>query len=266
LAEKGLLKWVVVLGRQLLTLKWVERIPVQRDVDAVLRPMVTELYGSACAADRLTTFKAQCLGIAIALLGFGLVIVLLAGLGPVELVYVLVFSVLCGLMPVFDLKKKVEERRYLLKRGLPDFISRLVLLVEAGMTLSRGFEIAARNVEKNSPLFYEISKTCNEMNNGVTESQAYEQLAVRCRIIEVARFSSMLIQNLRKGNSELASLLRMVSSECWNARKAHAKKRGEEAAAKMLIPVSLLLIAVLIVTAGPALASLLNVNTVQMGR
>ena len=254
------------LGKKILKIKIIEKLIIRTEIDSFLRPLTVEIYGFERGILELEAFKIRCIGIMISLLFFGCTIALLSGLGIVEILYVFVFSVVCGTAPFYDLRKKVTERRYQIKKALPDFISRLVLLVEAGMTLSRGFEIASKSIDRGSPLYAEVYKTCNEISNGVPETQAYEQLAVRCKTIEIARFSSMLIQNLRKGNSELAPLLRMVASECWNARKAVAKKKGEEAAAKMLIPVSFLLIAVLIVTAGPALASLLNVNTIQIGR
>ncbi len=245
---------------------WIEKWSLFKKAESWLRPIFSELYGNAECSPYIKAFLQKCLKITTAILVVGTVVVLAGGFGLVELAYVLVLSILCGAAPFLDVKKKLKERRFLIKKGLPDFISRLVLLIEAGMTLSRAFEISAGSVEKSSPLYFEILKTCNEIKNGIPEIQAYEQLSNRCRTIEIARFSSMLIQNLRKGNSELAALLRMVASECWNARKALARKRGEEAAAQMLIPVALLLIAVLIVTAGPALASLLNINTVQFGR
>jgi len=245
---------------------WIEKWSLFKKAESWLRPVFSELYGNSECGPHIRAFLIKCLKIFAAIFVVGVIVVIVGGFGLVEFAYVIVLAILCGAAPYLDIKKKLKERRFLIKKGLPDFISRLVLLIEAGMTLSRAFEISAGSVEKNSPLYFEILKTCNEIKNGISETQAYEQLSTRCKTIEVARFSSMLIQNLRKGNSELAALLRMVASECWNARKSLARKRGEEAAAQMLIPVALLLIAVLIVTAGPALASLLNINTVQFGR
>ena len=262
MGKPSIINLLTKMGEKLVNIGFVKNVLDRFEVDALIRPMITELCGANDASHELLQFKAKCLGICVPLFVFGVFIVLFSGLGLVEASYVVVISVGCGISPYFDLKKRITERRYFIKRGLPDFISRLVLLVEAGMTLSRGFEIASKSVEKGSPLYFEIGMTCNEIKNGVGEIRAYEQLAMRCRTIEVARFSSMLIQNLRKGNSELATLLRMVASECWNARKAHARKRGEEAAAKMLIPVALLLVAVLVVTAGPAMASIMNINLI----
>ncbi|MEI6132177.1 MAG: type II secretion system F family protein [Bacillota bacterium] len=263
--DSMIIKWIIMFGDRILNTKWVRKASFQKEFDERVKTIFSELYGESDARVKLQEFKSKCVGLIVTIVFVGSLVVALSGLGLVEEFYVLLFAIACGGVGFFDLKKKITERRFQIKKSLPDFISRLVLLVEAGMTLNRAFAVAARSIEKTSPLYAEIARTCNEIENGVLETQAYEQMAVRCRVIEVARFSSMLIQNLRKGSSELAALLRLVASECWSARKAHARKRGEEAAAKMLIPVSLLLIAVLIVTAGPALASLMDINTFQSG-
>jgi tight adherence protein C len=86
----------------------------------------------------------------------------------------------------------------------------------------------------------------------------YEDFARRCRTIEVSRFVSIIIQNIKKGNDELALILRVISNESLNTRKNIAKKLGEEASAKMIIPMMIMFLAIILIVSTPAVLSLIK--------
>jgi tight adherence protein C len=69
----------------------------------------------------------------------------------------------------------------------------------------------------------------------------------------------VVVQNLKKGNSEMVALLRIMSNDAWEMRRAAAKRLGEEASTKMIFPLVLMLVAILIIVAMPAVISLKNV-------
>jgi len=66
----------------------------------------------------------------------------------------------------------------------------------------------------------------------------------------------VLLQNVRKGNAELVSILRVHANECWEMRKNAAKKLGEEASSKMLLPMAIMLVSILMIVAAPAMLAL----------
>ena len=66
----------------------------------------------------------------------------------------------------------------------------------------------------------------------------------------------MLTQNLRKGSKGLSELLRAEADQAFEERKAAAKKRGEEAGTKLLVPMFMMLSTVLLIVIVPAFLSI----------
>ncbi|MFZ5353238.1 MAG: immunoglobulin-like domain-containing protein [Bacillota bacterium] len=172
-----------------------------------------------------------------------------------------VVTVIAAVAAVFmlydnEIKKSVEKRRREIQFELPAFLTKLVLLINAGLNVSNAWEKIAHEVSRDTPLHRELKKTIIEIRSGVPEILAYEHFAQRCATAETSKFISLLIQNLKKGNSELVNLLRILSRECWDNRKNIARRMGEEASTKLLLPMMLMLLGILIIVSTPALLSL----------
>lgn len=63
-------------------------------------------------------------------------------------------------------------------------------------------------------------------------------------------------QNLRKGTKGLTQLLKAEALQAFEDRKANARKRGEEAGTKLLLPMFLMLSVVLVIVIVPAFLSM----------
>lgn len=74
----------------------------------------------------------------------------------------------------------------------------------------------------------------------------------------ISRFITVILQNMRKGNAEMVAVLRLQANECWDLRKHTAKRLGEEASTKLLLPLMLMFLAILIIVGTPALLALNN--------
>lgn len=155
-----------------------------------------------------------------------------------------------------ELDEKIKKRRTSIQLDFPDFINKLTLLVNAGMTISRAWEKIVLDNKKEAPLHKELKTVLVDIQAGKSELQAYEDFAKRCRISQVTKFVSIVIQNIRKGNSELVPILRLQASECWEMRKNTAKKLGEEASTKMLLPMLIMFVAILIIVGIPAILAM----------
>lgn len=160
-----------------------------------------------------------------------------------------------------EISVKVRKRRLMIQLDFPDFLNRLVLLINAGMTVVRAIDkIAAENFEGSCragrPLYEELRTTLLEIKADKPELKAYEDFAKRCRIPEITKFTSVVIQNIRKGNAELVSILRLQASESWEMRKNVAKKLGEEASTKLLFPMMIMFIAILMIVIAPSIMQL----------
>jgi len=158
-----------------------------------------------------------------------------------------------------ELYDRAKKRRVSIRLDFPDFVSKLMLLINAGMTITRAWERIASDTVKNTPLYRELRLAVQDIKSGKPEHSAYEEFAKRCRTPEITRFISVILQNLRKGNSEIVPVLRVFALECWEMRKNTARRFGEEASTKMLLPLMLMFLAILLIVGTPAVLALRNI-------
>lgn len=159
-----------------------------------------------------------------------------------------------------DLRGKVESRNREMGRQYPEFISKLVLLLGAGLTIRGAFQRIAEKYEKRrskqkKAVYEEVSRINHEIDTGVSEGKAYASLGKRCEDVHYVRLSMLLTQNLMKGSSGLSALLSREAQEAFMERKRNARAMGEEASTKLLGPMMLMLIIVMVMIMVPAFFS-----------
>ena len=155
-----------------------------------------------------------------------------------------------------SLKEKTEKRRLSIQMEFPEFISKLTLLVNAGMTISKAWEKIINENKKDHILYDEMRYALMEIKAGKTEAAAYEEFARRCRVKEVTKFVSVIVMNLKRGGAEVVPVLREQGNECWEMRKNAAKQLGEEAGTKILIPLMIMFLGIVLIVATPAVLSM----------
>lgn len=155
-------------------------------------------------------------------------------------------------------EKKKRERELLLE--YPDMVSKLALLLGAGMSLSGAWErivssyLSGRKTGKKKclPIYEEMKITLYEIQSGAGEIKAYQHFGEHCGLQRYHRFSNMLVQNLKKGNRKLMDTLLQEADASFEERKSLAKKLGEEAGTKMLFPMLVLLVMMMALILFPA--------------
>ena len=100
--------------------------------------------------------------------------------------------------------------------------------------------------------YEEMVTVLNEIREGVGELQAFENFGARCDMNVYRKLSSLIVQNIRKGSRGLQRLLEEEEKEAFEQRKAEARKAGEEAGTKLLLPMGMMLILVLVILVVPA--------------
>ena len=174
---------------------------------------------------------------------------------------IMIGILLCALQKQNE-KKELEDRKKQMLKDYPDIINKLTLYLGAGMTVKRAWrkvtEGYAREKEegKKRYAYEEMIQTCHEMDSGVTESESYENFGRRCDVQVYIRLGALLSQNLRKGTKGLTELLKLESIQAFEERKAQAKRLGEEAGTKLLLPMFLMLAMVLVIVIVPAFLTL----------
>ena len=181
--------------------------------------------------------------------------------------YILLMAVLMGIVLYYgrdkDLTKQVEKREKEMMLDYPEIVSKLTLLFGAGMTIRGAFEKIAGDYEKQlkakklqkSYAYEEMLITVREMQSGISEFQAYNNFGNRSGVRHFNKLGTMLSQNLQKGSSGLLSLLQGEVKEAFEERKAMARKLGEEAGTKLLLPMGIMLLIVMVIVIVPAFLS-----------
>ena len=155
-----------------------------------------------------------------------------------------------------SLDEEIAKRRQKIQLEFPEFINKPVLLVNAGMTISKAWEKIIVENRKEHVLYDEMRYALMEIRSGKPEAIAYEEFARRCRVKEITKFVSIIVMNLRRGGAEIVPVLKAQADECWEMRKNTAKQLGEEASTKILIPLMIMFLGIVIIVATPAVLSM----------
>ena len=105
------------------------------------------------------------------------------------------------------------------------------------------------------PLYEEMKLTCREVDSGVSEMRAIERFGERVGLHRYRKFCSLITQNLQKGTRGLGQLLECEAADAFEERKNLAKKYGEEAGTKLLLPMLLMFGIVVVIIMVPAMMS-----------
>lgn len=182
----------------------------------------------------------------------GLVLIIMA---------LLVISLLIAQKKQDEMQEEARRSRQMI-RDYPEIIGKLTLYLGAGMTVKRAFRKVVEEYKRQKKTtgvrcaYEEMQKTCREMESGHTEAESYENFGRRCKVQAYVRFGALLSQNLRKGTRGLTELLKMEAIQAFEDRKARARRLGEEAGTKLLLPMFLMLTVVLVIVIVPAFLSM----------
>lgn len=156
-------------------------------------------------------------------------------------------------------RRDYKQRNKRLLMDYPDIVSRLGLLLEAGMSLpmawerlSQNYERKRKDKERRREGYEEMLITLHELQDGMGERRALEQFGERCGVAQYRRFASILTQNMRKGTAGIGAILSKEAADAFLQRRNMAQKLGEEAGTKLLFPMMLMLLVVMVILIVPA--------------
>ena len=182
----------------------------------------------------------------------GLVLIIMA---------LLVISLLIAQKKQDEMQEEARRSRQMI-RDYPEIIGKLRVYLGAVFKVKRVFLMVVFEfvrIKKTTGVrcaYEEMQKTCREMESGHTEAESYENFGRRCKVQAYVRFGALLSQNLRKGTRGLTELLKMEAIQAFEDRKARARRLGEEAGTKLLLPMFLMLTVVLVIVIVPAFLSM----------
>ena len=136
----------------------------------------------------------------------------------------------------------------------PNMVTKLSLMISSGMILREAWETAGQSTK--GVLHNLILESCEEMKNGISESEAFHRFGVRSNSKEMKKFAAELIQGMERGNFELAAVLIQQSSELWELKRQKMLQKGEQAATKLVIPTTIMFGGLLLVIVSSAISGM----------
>ena len=157
-------------------------------------------------------------------------------------------------------KEQLRKRhRDSLLRDYPHIVSKLVLLLGAGLSMRRAFAVMTEDHRRlpraerlKSSGFEAVAMMCADMDRGILEADAYRRLGQSCDLPLYRSLSVLLVQNLKRGSRELIDMLEREAVSAFEERKKEARILGEQASAKLLAPMMLMLLIVFVIVMVPA--------------
>jgi tight adherence protein C len=188
-------------------------------------------------------------------------------LGPlIGLLFQSSFSTILGLIvvsaflgyfgPNIGLYQVGSKRTQKMARDLPDALDLLTISVESGMAFDSAVSQVARNT--TGPLAEEFFRLLQEMQIGLSRSDAIRAMGERSDIPELRNFASSMVQAERLG-IPVANVLRIQAGEMRTKRSQRAEEMAQKVPVKILFPLIFCILPVLfIIILGPAVISIFS--------
>ncbi len=161
-------------------------------------------------------------------------------------------STLFGYIPYDNLQSRAAKRQEEIDQGFPNAISKIALLVTAGMNIVKAIEETAAS--DSSLMYRELRIAVKEMNQAATVQNAFLRLQNRCNNKYLDKMVTIITKSYVFGNTNLASDLKAINDECWLDKRHNARRMGEKIQNKLFVPTMLMFIGILVVIVVPAMS------------
>ena len=184
---------------------------------------------------------------------------LVAKVIAVELIVIILICIMKQKKKSEELKKRKKD----MELEYSEIVSKMAILLGSGMSVKQAWSnISARYLDKRKknqvseiPIYEEMLITEREINDGKSERIAYQNFCQRVNIMCYHRLIRLLISSLDRGSRNICENLEQESEEAFEERKAVARRLGEEASTKMLLPMMIMMSIVIAVIIVPAILS-----------
>ena len=181
-----------------------------------------------------------------------------------DFIGILFLGVIAASLLLFLEKQKEKEawkkRKTQMLLDYPKVVGTFALYLEAGMTPRNAwFKMAEAYLSQREDIrhaYEEMLVTMYEIKGGKTEAGCYESFGNRCDNIYYRKFGGIIAGNIKKGTKGMVGLLKAQVELAREERKNTAKRLGEEAGTKLLLPMFIMLGIVLAIIIIPAFLSI----------
>lgn len=161
-------------------------------------------------------------------------------------------AALYGYIPYESLRSYANKRQDELDTEFPNAISKIALLVTAGMNITNAITETANSGD--SLIYRELRSVVGDLGKASTVQSAFQRMQCRCDNRYLDKMVTIITKSYIFGNRDLADDLKEINDECWLDKKHNARRMGERVQTKLFIPTMLMFIGVLVVIIIPAMS------------
>ena len=157
-----------------------------------------------------------------------------------------------------------KQREALLMLDYSELVSKLMVYIGAGLTVRNALEtisqhfdaLISRGIKEDRPLYQELRTMVIQFRRNMPESEIYLSFGRRVNLKPYTKLVSLIEQNRMNGARNLRAMLELEMEDAFEQRKTTARRLGEEAGTKLLLPLFIMLGIVMIIVIVPAMSAL----------
>lgn len=135
-----------------------------------------------------------------------------------------------------------------------------LLLLEAGLTMKSAWEKIVTDYQRRKAdmpaakqyVYEQMKVIYQKMELGTSQEQAFEEFGKQMSMKCYSKLMTLFLQNLTKGSKHMLQILKVEEQEAFVERCEQAKRLGEEADTKLLLPMGMMLLNILLLLMVPA--------------
>ena len=149
----------------------------------------------------------------------------------------------------------------------PKMVSKLTLLVNAGMLLRRAWDEVAESNEDDA-LYAEMRTASQDILEGVTIEAAMDVISIQHADGTIDAFLAAAVRtegsfviitaDYEVGLRDIFDSMKIMADEAWEQKKQLSKQKGELAAQKLLVPNMIMFLGIMLDVVGPMVAAMLG--------
>ncbi len=161
-----------------------------------------------------------------------------------------------SLLSHMEKKMKVTREKSRARVHLTYIVHSFLLFYQSGMTVYKSLWYALSSrvelMTSDDRFKMGLTKAVYMMEQSQDLHQVIDAINQCFMIREAYRFTRLISQNLKLGDSQMENQLESMSHEMWEQRLHHARKESEKASTKLVLPMLLIFIIILLLTIVPA--------------
>jgi hypothetical protein len=157
-------------------------------------------------------------------------------------------------------KQKEKKVRVASELEYSNILWQFVLLLEAGFSVQTAWKKIVTDYEKKKYriseerqyVYNQMSFAYHQLELSYSAEQVFQLFSEKMQLKSYSKLMTLFLQNITKGSKNMLEILRNEEQQAFTIRCEQAKRMGEEADTKLLLPMGIMLLNILLLLMIPA--------------